>query len=508
MPQVGARSRTKSGAVTQRKKEPGVATARPRDAVTVRMYCHGLGDCFLVTIPRPDVRPFYMLIDCGIILGTESSKSLMTSVVNDVAATTKELDVVAVTHEHWDHVSAFAEAEDAFKDLTVHDVWVAWTENPSDPLARKLKLERKRVVDALRVAALRMNAAEPGSGRSLMEVLGFFGPSALGVTGGHSTEDAMQKAMALSSKPPRYCRPADNAFQLPELDGVRFYVLGPPQSEERLKRARPTKSGRETYDTSIALSPETCFLAAATQGAGDASEFQEKRLQELARPFDLRWATTVDEAGQLEFFQNHYFGTEQLPDQAWRGIDTTWLGSAGQLALQLDTYTNNTSLVLAIEFVKTRKVLLFAADVQVGNWQSWGDQTWSVEDDGQKHDITADDLLNRTVLYKVGHHGSHNATMRAEGLEKMKSDELLALVPVDHDMAMKKRWSGMPFVALMTRLHEKTSGRVLRIDDEQTPLEKPAPAGVPDATWARFQQNVRRSADKLYYEIRLPEIWG
>jgi hypothetical protein len=502
MPHVGSRRRPRSVTHGQ---EPAV---RGRGAVCVRMYCHGLGDCFLVTIPRENTRPFFMLIDCGIILGTKNAKSLMTSVVDDVRATTKELDVVVVTHEHWDHVSGFVEAEDAFGTLAVHDVWVGWTENPSDPLARKLKVERKRTVEALRIAALRMNAAEPGSGRGLLEVLSFFGPEALGVAGGHSTEDAMQKAMALSPKPPRYCRPADDPFQLPELEGVRFYVLGPPRDEERLKRARPTKSGRETYDTSVALSPETCFLAAATEGADGASEFQDKRLQELARPFDARWTMAVQDARRMEFFQKHYFDDAEPPDQEWRGIDEVWLGSADQLALQLDTYTNNTSLVLAIEFVKSRKVMLFAADAQVGNWLSWADQTWQVVENGERHKVTADDLLNRTVLYKVGHHGSHNATMRAEGLEKMKSDELMAVVPVDREMAVTKRWSGMPFPALMTRLQEKTSGRVLRIDDEQAPAEKPAPEGVPEATWSRFQKNVRRSADKLYYDIQLPQVWG
>jgi hypothetical protein len=61
--------------------------------------------------------------------------------------------------------------------------------------------------------------------------------------------------------------------------------------------------------------------------------------------------------------------------------------------------------VLAFELGKGGKVLLFAADAQRGNWISWkdGDQT-----------ITATDLLDRTVVYKVGHHGSHNATLNGK----------------------------------------------------------------------------------------------
>src|SRR3569833_1336024 len=84
-------------------------------AVTVRMYCHGLGDCFLLSFPRKGMRPFYMLIDCGVILGTSDSRSLMKKVVSSIAQVTTELDVLVVTHEHWDHVSGFCDAEEEFK---------------------------------------------------------------------------------------------------------------------------------------------------------------------------------------------------------------------------------------------------------------------------------------------------------------------------------------------------------------------------------------------------------
>ena len=78
----------------------------------------------------------------------------------------------------------------------------------------------------------------------------------------------------------------------------------------------------------------------------------------------------------------------------------------------LDTFTNNSSLALAIELVDSGKVLLFAADAQTGNWSSWKDVKWETPD------VKTDDLLARTVLYKVGHHASHNATL-VETFEKM-----------------------------------------------------------------------------------------
>ena len=62
---------------------------------------------------------------------------------------------------------------------------------------------------------------------------------------------------------------------------------------------------------------------------------------------------------------------------------------------------------MAFELPKSRKVLFFAADAQRGNWASWKDVTFK---DGTET-VTAKELLARTVLYKVGHHGSHNATL-------------------------------------------------------------------------------------------------
>ena len=43
-----------------------------------------------------------------------------------------------------------------------------------------------------------------------------------------------------------------------------------------------------------------------------------------------------------------------------------------------------------------------------------GQLKWAGE--GQAQGYSAD-LLHRTIFYKVGHHGSHNATLRERGLE-------------------------------------------------------------------------------------------
>src|SRR5687768_13773979 len=50
----------------------------------VRMYRHGLGDCFLVTFPRKKKDPFHMLIDCGALA---RDKTFMTGIVEHIRDT-------------------------------------------------------------------------------------------------------------------------------------------------------------------------------------------------------------------------------------------------------------------------------------------------------------------------------------------------------------------------------------------------------------------------------------
>ena len=102
------------------------------------MYRHGLGDCLLITLPKTDGTPFYIMIDCGIVVGSPNP-SIMEDVVESIIADTNGfVDVLVVTHEHYDHVSGFAIAHDLFAEkrtpgkLAAGQVWFAWTEDPTD----------------------------------------------------------------------------------------------------------------------------------------------------------------------------------------------------------------------------------------------------------------------------------------------------------------------------------------------------------------------------------------
>jgi hypothetical protein len=147
------------------------------------------------------------------------------------------------------------------------------------------------------------------------------------------------------------------------------------------------------------------------------------------------------------------------------------LGSAENLALKIDGDVNNTSLALGLELTDKR-VLLFPGDAQVGNWLSWSDQVYPADDSKDGPKLKIGELLGRAILYKVGHHASHNATLREQGLELMTDPRLCAMIPVveatAHEQKTKRSPDGwaMPYGDLYKRLNERTEGRILRGDGD------------------------------------------
>jgi hypothetical protein len=497
-----------------------VSSVAPDSSVRVRMYRQGLGDCFLVSLPRQNGSPFYLMIDCGVILGTANPSDIMKNVVqNIIDETGGHVDLLVVTHEHWDHVSGFSQASDLFAPagannpkncLTVGEVWLAWTEDPSDALATRLRKDRADRVQKLANFVSAMGSAPELAGASglvdgVNEILSFFGVDAKSGTTGNSTGAALAFARGLSNRV-RYCLPSDPPATLPAVPGVRIYTLGPPHDENALRK---TDSTTEFYRELTNLGPASSFFAAATAARPANGSDPEQPMDDFDRysPFDKDYQhdlQTVEMASNTDsgptdlittFFDQYYFGRYPdllAADQSWRRIDSDWLGAAAEFALQLDSATNNTSLVLAIELTDSGKVLLFAADAQVGNWLSWQTLSWKIS---ERETVTGPDLLKRTVFYKVGHHGSHNATLKAKGLELMRKDEFVAFIPVDHAMAIKKRWGNMPLPGLVDALKARSDGCVVRIDEDYT--SKPG-----DAKTTAFVKNLK--TDPLFYEWTMP----
>jgi hypothetical protein len=431
------------------------------------MYRQGLGDCFLITLPRTDgsARPFYMMIDCGVVLGTSDPATIMAQVMDNIVAVTGgEIDLLIATHEHWDHLSGFIQAGDSFDKLKVGKIWMAWTEDPDDELSKKLKKDKGLALSALRMGLSQMQMAGDDDGAAeLSGILEFFGAAK-----GATTADALKAVRAKTTEPPRYCKPSDPPVQFPGTN-VRFYVLGPPYDEKALRKINPSSSQKETYG--LALDSFPLFMDGPGTALDDA---------DTGRPFDQQYEIPfayAQSAPELDFFRQCYWQQGDAAPDAWRRIDTDWLGGASDLALQLDSLTNNTSLVIAIE-LPGGDVLLFAADAQVGNWLSWQERSWAVD----TRTVTGPDLLKNAIFYKVGHHGSHNATLKALGLEEMERLRV-AMIPVDHEMAVKKRWGQMPLDELVAALNDRASDVVLRVD-------KPMPKALANVV-----------EDKLFFEV-------
>lgn len=427
--------------------------------VRVRMYrLGGIGDCFLLSFPTK-AGMSHMLIDCGVLKGTKDGKAHMQAVVRDIAKTTEHLDVLVVTHEHWDHVSGFVQAQDEFKRITIGETWLAWTERPDDDLAKSLREQREKARKAVGAAIqkLRLSAAPAAQTavRALSSLSQFYGD--FGAAYSRNTAEAMIWVREGTGARIRWLTPGDDPLSIPGVDGVRVFVLGPPKDLALLKRSDASARMPELYQ--LVGNMDLGFTAALTHAEG----------MDPGSPFDESFETREDKAKVdsefRKFYDEHYFSAGD-----WRKIEIDWLHMAERLALQLDSDTNNTSLVLAIELIDSGRVLLFPGDAQVGNWLSWHSKacSWTLKDrHGKLTKVTSRDLLARTVLYKVGHHGSHNATLKEKGLELMQSDELVAMIPIYEDQARDQGKDGweMPFGPLLDRLLKKTSGRIVRADN-------------------------------------------
>lgn len=462
-------------------------------SVNVCMYrLEELGDCFLLTFTDGSSES-NVLIDCGSFRNSGASKKRLHAIVADIAQRLdgRGLDVVVGTHQHNDHLSGFVHCETELRDIGVKQVWLSWLDDPRSRLAGRIADDHA----ALRVALTRTARLAGNSGsqpmRRLHEVLGFYGT----VLGAAATgdppalpADAMKRLRKLGAEPPRYMSPGE-VIDLPGLpaNAVRVYVLGPPRDTELLYRKDP-RSG-ESYDHALAAANASAarFLNAASSQGGNMVADEENY------PFGERYKRRSKR--QRSASLNALAAEYDSRISRWRNIDDAWQEQAESLALFLDSWTNNSSLVFAIELVSSGKVLLFAADAQTGNWLSWSSVKW------RAGGVDLESLLASTVLYKVGHHGSHNATL-VDALEKMEHPDLVALIPVHkQDPNIKRPVGGwkMPAPRLFKRLREKTAGRVLQMDGKNPPACNPKGAAAP--AWKRA--GVRPKQTELTVELKI-----
>lgn len=501
------------------------------DSVSVRMYCHGFGDCFLLTFRREEQPVYRMLIDCGMLTGDTGTLKQVIADIKEACADTGKLDLVVQTHQHKDHISGFnlkdKDGSLLWDGIEVEQVWQAWTENTGpdgDELAKKLKVKhekkKKALARALGIYKQQIDseehrtmldseyrgdeylAAQQRYAAALGQILNFFDIDAAEVDRAAAGADGelgltMKDAMSYFKERRRRKGSPDITFWDPGeladadstgLEGVNFYFLGPPKDYDKL-RLMEDHSHEEMYLSDMGLSDN--FFMALSNGGGNGGE--------TLSPFPGRYILEQKDLSAADKKDpDHVWNLYHGEGQKWRSIGVDWLHNAGALALHLDSYTNNTSLVIAIEFEQSGKVLLFPADAQIGNWISWTEPgsedpgepnlQWEVKRKNGTETVVAEDLLKRTVFYKVGHHASHNATARKHGLELMTSKELVAMIPVDEAVAKKQGKKGwkMPAEDLYERLLQKTRGRIIRLD--QGSVLKDGINGLPEGARPTRQQ--------------------
>ena len=463
--------------------------------VIIRMYRQGLGDCFLLTFRGESDKPIHMLIDCGVWDSDAETMRRMAKVIASVATTTNShLDLLVVTHEHWDHVSGFLQGEADFRRMTIDHVWLAWTEDPNDAVARKLKREYAATRAKLKVALARLQGVNPALAARLSDLLVL----GAGVRADPARAMSWVRGLAKRNARVRFCQPPE-VLELPGSSEVRVYVLGPPKDRAALRKNLPSecqKAEGETYLRTAARRADEAFFVAAEHGLKSRQELgpAERQSRDACLPFDAAHQIQPKQAQRVPFFR-HYYGFGPKHPESWRRIDGDWMNVASEVALWMDSSTNNTSLALAIELKSSGKVLLFVGDAQVGSWISWNSLVFGVPDLGDN--ATMPGLLARTVLYKVGHHGSHNATLRENGLERMTSTELAAMIPVNRASVERRQWK-MPFAPMYAGLQKATKGRIIRADEGVAAK----PASLSDAEWQAFVSRVTTTSEYIEYRIR------
>ena len=384
--------------------------------IRVRMYRVGMGDCFLVSVIDGKTKK-HILIDCGV--HSQSKFKGLKSAVQAIRDETEgKLAVVVATHAHADHISGFGTEAETFNDFEVGQVWLPWLENLSDPKAKKLHA-KKEALAALLEAHLKLAGANADP---LVESITL---NALGAAGRSSTGNNA-KALELlrngfgDKDRTKYLKAGEVIPNAGGITGLTVRVLAPSDDPEFLKKMTPPESQLYGLD-----------------------ENGEPIVDEL-KPFGDRWQYEGDE------LEDDY--REELIRQCAMPLQA--------LALSVDNYLNNTSLSLLFQF--RGKSLLFPGDAQWGNWQSW-EADW-------------ESILGDITFYKVGHHGSHNATPH-KALDLMTSKNVAAMASTDTVDAFNRGKFHVPYPHLVEAVKERVGNRFVQ-SDELASAPKPFKAEV------------------------------
>lgn len=338
------------------------------------MYNIGFGDCFLLTFPAAD-RPRKMLIDCGVhFMGKNKEQPfdlVLEQLIKDVTEEGKpKIDIVVATHRHQDHVSGFE--NEIWNEVEVTEVWMPWTENYKDKQAVEIlnkQSRRAKKINLLLTGMLdnptRFGLNKPEQVKEVQEIKDFSENSLTNVKAMNMLHHGFKGGDSIKR---RYLPDRDralNTFESDHLPGVTAYIMGPSFDKEVIRDMDPPEN-------------EQWFRMMEAKTAADC-------VPEM--PFHAGWSQMPDENPNVEAL---------LSKRDRRTISRVGDDTAFAVAKALENSVNGTSLMMMLKIGEAH--LFFPGDAQHGTWQSaLKDEEWRK-------------LLTKTNFYKVGHHGSHNAT--------------------------------------------------------------------------------------------------
>jgi hypothetical protein len=410
--------------------------AESPNKLRIRSYNVGFGDCYLLTFGYPGKRSRNVLIDFGSTEASTLSAKLLTVAEQIRTDCEGKLDMVVATHRHADHISGFGgEPGKVIASLDPDLVVQPWTEDPAlDPeatgltaggaetrgLASRSLVSRLSDMQAFAAAAVeqvpRLEAAHVP--RTLAAQIRF-----LGETNIHNREAVM--GLASMGKRHVYARFGTRLPLTRVLPGVRIEVLGPPTLEQskdvRTQRARDPDEfwhlAARTAEEEARAGPDRPLLF---PGVATAASI----------PQEARWV--IPEVDRMR-------GEEMLA-----------------IVRSLDRALNNTSLILL--FQVNESLLLFPGDAQIENW------SYALFKARRREKIR--ERLGGVRVYKVGHHGSLNATPKTlwnaftRRNEMEGSDRLVTFVStLSGKHGSRSRGTEVPRRTLIKELEQKSDLR-------------------------------------------------
>jgi beta-lactamase superfamily II metal-dependent hydrolase len=378
------------------------------------MYRVGFGDFFLVSVPGPNGSK-HILIDCGV--HAKDTHSIAPAVADMARETNNHLSLIIVTHRHADHVTGFSKCKKVFEQFKVDRIWMSWYEDPKDTKAQAFQAKIAATANALHLAlAARSDPASEEYKDMVGNIL-----DAMPASGGQQNPGAFEVLRSFPGDPPiDYYKAGDTPTLPPDLvaAGLGATIFGPPDDPNIISK---TDKASEEY--------------IASAGAVEAGP-----MKPFASAFDIK----------PEDYKSDVF--EIIP----RTVIETRLASVQPDVLAAKAATannliNNQSLVVLFTF--KGKTLLFAGDAQWGNWANF--LFGGVTETTMKPESKA--ILAKLDFYKVGHHGSTNATPK-DALAAMR-EGCVAMCSTAMDA-----YSEVPRDALVTAIDQKTDHQLARSD--------------------------------------------